>query len=126
MQIDELRWFVAVVDDPNLTRAALALHVSQPALSRSLRRLEATVGVDLFDRVGRSLQPNEHGRLFAEHARRAVAAFDAGSDAVRGAAGKDEGEVRLAFLNTMGPRVVPELIVAYRSDHPRVRFRLRQ
>jgi LysR family transcriptional regulator, transcription activator of glutamate synthase operon len=126
VQIDELRWFVAVVDDPNLTRAARALHLSQPALSRSLRRLEATLGVDLFDRVGRSVEPNEHGRMFAEHARRAVAAFDSGRDAVRGAAGTEEGEVRLAFLNTMGPRVVPELIGAYRRDHPRVRFRLSQ
>ena len=126
MQIDELRWFVAVVDEANVTRAAEALHVSQPALSRSLRRLETRLGVRLFDRVGRSLEPNAHGRRLAEHARRALDEIDTGEAAVRRSADPETGEVRLGFLNTLGTWLVPELIGAYRDAHPRVRFRLRQ
>jgi DNA-binding transcriptional LysR family regulator len=126
MQVDELRWFVAVVSAPNLTRAAAALHISQPSLSRSLRRLEASVGVELFDRVGRSLTPNEHGRLLAEHVRRGLDALDAGRDAVQRAADPETGEIRLAFLHTLGTWLVPELVGAYRAAHPAARFRLSQ
>jgi LysR family transcriptional activator of glutamate synthase operon len=126
MQIEELRWFAAVVADPNVTRTAARLHVSQPALSRSLRRLEATLGVQLFDRVGRSLAPNEHGRLLANHVRRALDELDTGRAAARRAADPETGEIRLAFLHTLGTWLVPELIGAYRAQHAAARFRLSQ
>ena len=126
MQVEELRWFAAVVADPNVTRAAAALHVSQPALSRSLRRLEASLGVELFDRVGRSLEPNAQGLRLAEHVRRALDELDAGTAAVHRAADPEVGEVRLAFLHTLGTWLVPELIGGYREAHPGVRFRLSQ
>jgi LysR family transcriptional regulator, transcription activator of glutamate synthase operon len=120
--IEELRWFAAVVEDPNVTRVAGELHVSQPALSRSLRRLEASLGVRLFDRVGRGVTPNRHGRAYAAHVRRALQELDAGAQAV----GESAEEVRLAFLYTLGVRLVPELLRAYRATHPHVRFRLSQ
>src|SRR5262245_20335268 len=124
MQVQELQWFAALVEDPNVTHTAARLHISQPALSRSLRRLEASVGVQLFDRVGRSLAPNEHGRALAEHVRRALAELETGVGAVRRAADPEAGEVRLAFLHTLGVWLVPELIRAYSTEHPAVRFRL--
>ncbi|HET8980867.1 MAG TPA: LysR substrate-binding domain-containing protein, partial [Solirubrobacteraceae bacterium] len=126
MQVQELRWFVAAVGQPNLSRVSESLHVSQPALSRSLRRLEAMVGAELFDRVGRSLEPNELGRSLATRVARALAELDDGVAAVRQAADPEQGEVRLAFLHTFGTWLVPELIRAYRADHPATRFRLSQ
>lgn len=126
MQVQELQWFAALVEDPNVTRTAARLHISQPALSRSLRRLEASVGVPLFDRVGRSLAPNEHGHALAEHVRRALTEFETGISAVRRAADPEAGETRLAFLHTLGVWLVPELISAYRAQHPGARFRLSQ
>lgn len=126
MQVQELRWFVAAVEDPNLTRLAGELHISQPALSRSLRRLEAMVGVQLFDRARRSLEPNEHGRTLAAHARRALTELDTGLQSVRAAGDVEQGEVRLAFLHTLGTWLVPDLVGAYRAEHPAVRFRLSQ
>jgi DNA-binding transcriptional LysR family regulator len=122
MQVEELRWFAAVVEDPNVTRAAAALHVSQPALSRSLRRLEAQLDIELFDRVGRTLEPNRHGRAYAEHVRRALEELDAGREAIA----EEAAEVRLAFLHTLGTWLVPELIGDYRTRHPDTRFRLSQ
>jgi LysR family transcriptional regulator, transcription activator of glutamate synthase operon len=124
MQMQELQWFAALVEDPNVTHTAARLHISQPALSRSLRRLEASVGVQLFDRVGRSLVPNEHGRALAEHVRRALTEIQTGIGVVRRAADPEAGEIRLAFLHTLGVRLVPELIKAYSARHPAVRFRL--
>jgi DNA-binding transcriptional LysR family regulator len=122
MQVEELRWFAAVVEDPNVTRVAAALHVSQPALSRSLRRLETSLGVQLFDRVGRALEPNRHGLAYAGAARRALEQLDSGREAL----GTEAGEIRLAFLHTLGTWLVPELIRGYRATHPDVRFRLNQ
>jgi len=122
MQVEELRWFAAVVEDPNVTRAAAALHVSQPALSRSLRRLEASLGVQLFDRVGRALEPNRHGRAYAVQVRRALEELDTGREALR----EEAGEIRLAFLHTLGTWLVPELIRGHRVRHPQARFRLSQ
>ena len=126
MQLQELQWFVALVEDPNVTRTAERMHISQPALSRSLRRLETSVGVQLFDRVGRSLVPNEHGCVLAEHVRRALAEIETGTSVVRRAADPEAGEIRLAFLHTLGVSLVPELIRAYRAEHPGARFRLSQ
>jgi LysR family transcriptional activator of glutamate synthase operon len=122
MQVEELRWFVAVVDHPNVTRAAAALHVSQPALSRSLKRMEAELGTRLFDRVGRTLQPNRHGLAYAAQVRRALDALDGGRAAIE----EQAAAVRLAFLHTFGVHLVPELIGAFRAEHPDVAFRLTQ
>jgi LysR family transcriptional regulator, transcription activator of glutamate synthase operon len=122
MRVEELRWFLAVVDDPNVTRAAAALHVSQPALSRALKRLEAQLGTRLFDRVGRGLVPNRYGRAYAANVRRALEELDAGRDALE----TEIAEIRLAFLHTLGMRLVPELIGAYRAGRPQARFRLIQ
>src|SRR5262245_61540048 len=122
MQVQELQWFAALVEEPNVTHTAARLHISQPALSRSLRRLEASVGVELFDRVGRTLEPNRHGRAYAASVRRALDELDAG----RAALVEEAGEIRLAFLFTLGTWLVPELISEYRATHPDVRFRLSQ
>ena len=124
MQIQELRWFLAAVEDPNLTRLSSALHISQSALSRSLQRLEQTVGVQLFDRVGRSLAPNPHGHTLAQRISRALEELDAGVQDVQESADPEHGVIRLAFLHTLGIWLVPELIGGYRAEHPHVRFEL--
>ena len=126
VQVQELRWFVAAVEEPNLTRLSGVHHVSQPALSRSLRRLENTVGVALFDRVGRSVAPNHYGRALARRVARALEELDAGVQDVRAAADPEHGEIRLAFLHTLGIWLVPDLIGGYRAEHPHARFRLSQ
>jgi LysR family transcriptional regulator, transcription activator of glutamate synthase operon len=126
MQVQELRWFVSAVDQPNLTRLSATLHISQPALSRSLRRLERTVGVQLFDRVGRSVAPNDFGRALSLHVSRALEELDAGVEEAREIGDPTRGEIRLAFLHTLGTWLVPELLVDYRAEHPHVRFRLSQ
>ncbi len=126
MQVQELRWFAVVVADPHLTRVARELNVSQPALSRSINRLERTVGVSLFDRVGRSLVPNQYGVLLAGHVRRAVGELDRGLEAIQEALDPERGEVRLGFLHTLGTWLVPELVSGFRAEHPAVEMRLRQ
>jgi LysR family transcriptional regulator, transcription activator of glutamate synthase operon len=126
MTTDQLRYFVAVAQGEHVTRAACALHVSQPALSRALGRLEAELGVPLFHRAGRVVRLTSHGRLFLDHARRALAELDAGRRLLADALDPGRGEVPLAFLHTLGSWLAPALIGAYRAQRPDVAFRLHQ
>lgn len=126
MTTEQLRYFVAVAEREHVTRAAQAVNVSQPALSRALRRLEAELGGALFRREGGTLRLTEPGRGFLIHARRALAELDAGRHALDDALSPDRGTVRLAFLHTLGTWLVPVLIGAYRDQRPAVGYRLEQ
>jgi LysR family transcriptional regulator, transcription activator of glutamate synthase operon len=126
MNTDELRWFAALAERPNMTATARELHISQPALSRAIARMETTLGVPLFDRRGRVIALNHHGRRYLVHARRALEELDAGAAAVADVADAEHGELRLWFLHTLGSWMVPALVGAYRDEHPAVRFRLAQ
>ncbi|GAA2163093.1 LysR family transcriptional regulator [Actinomadura napierensis] len=126
MDLQSVRWFLAVAEHGHVTNAASELRVSQPGLSRAIARLERDLDAPLFDRVGRGVALSRYGRVFAEHARRLVAEEEAARRALAQAADPEHGEVSLAFLHTQGPSFVPGLIRRYRSDHPGVTFRLSQ
>ena len=68
MDLRRLRHVLALAEAGNYLRAAEAMHISQSALSRSIQSLEATLGVTLFDRSNRRVEPTEFGRLLIEHA----------------------------------------------------------
>jgi DNA-binding transcriptional LysR family regulator len=126
MNVDELRWFVAVAERGRVTKAAEELHISQPALSRALARMQAELGVGLFDRSGRTLRLNRFGELYLEHARRALGELDSGSRALEELAGGERGLVSLGFAPTLSTWLVPALVSAFRGEHPEARFQLHQ
>jgi LysR family transcriptional regulator, transcription activator of glutamate synthase operon len=126
MDAAQLRWFVLVAEREHVTAAASELHVSQPALSRALARLEAELGVPLFDRQGRSIRLNRYGTLFRPHAERALAELDAGRRGLADATAVDRGTVAMAFLYTLGTWLVPKLLRMYRAERPDVDFRLQE
>jgi DNA-binding transcriptional LysR family regulator len=126
LRLEDLRWFVEVAEREHVSQAAAALHVSQPALSRSVARVEAWAGVPLLDRVGRGVRLNPQGRELVEHLRRAASEVDAGRDRVREAAGLERGRLRLAFQHSLGAWLVPELLARFREQHPTVEVRLRE
>jgi DNA-binding transcriptional LysR family regulator len=77
MELRHLRYFVAIAEERSLTRAAERLWIAQPGLSTQMRRLEAELGVKLFDRHPRGVDLTDAGRLLLERARAALAAADA-------------------------------------------------
>jgi DNA-binding transcriptional LysR family regulator len=126
VNVEELRWFVAVAERGVVTQAAEELHISQPALSRALARMQAELGVSLFDRSGRNLRLNRYGELYLEHARRTLAELESGRRALEELAGGETGLVSLGFAPTLSTWLVPALVSAFRDEHPGPRFQLHQ
>jgi DNA-binding transcriptional LysR family regulator len=83
MSLDQIRYFVAVAEEENLTRAARRLHVSQPPVSRQLRALEEEIGGPLFARHAQGMSLLPAGRVFLEHARRILSEVELAVDRCR-------------------------------------------
>lgn len=98
MELLQLRYFVAAAELQSMSKAATMLHVSQPTLSGSIIRLETELGVQLFDRVGRSIRLNDKGDLFLQGARRALRDLDAVSETVQAISEQSVGKVALGVF----------------------------
>jgi len=119
----QLRYFQAVARHQHVSRAAAELRVAHPALSRAIARLEAELGVPLFDRRGRRVRLNRFGAMFLARAGRALGELDQGQRELRDAAGLAQGTVAIA-AETL--RTLSGLVAGFLAGHPEVSFRLRQ
>ena len=122
----QLRHFVAVAERLHFGRAAAALHISQPPLSRSIRDLEGRVGATLLARTRRRVELTPEGARFLEEARRLLAQLErAVLDVGRMAAG-DGGRLRLGFVSLADYGVLPGLLKIYKTARPGVALALRE
>jgi DNA-binding transcriptional LysR family regulator len=120
IELRHLRYFIAVAEELNFSRAADRLHMAQPPLSAAIRQLEQQLGAELLLRTTREVRLTEAGRMFLGGARRTLAALErAQSDARRAAAG-DTGRLRIAFSWSMRFETLPALGQAFRASHPDV------
>lgn len=124
--IDELRYFVAIVEAGTYRRAAQRLHLTQPALSAAIARLEDELGARILDRGRRGASVTAAGAALLPHARAALAAVEAGGRAVAEVEGLRDGEVRLAAGATACTYLLPSILARYRERHPGIRFLLRE
>jgi len=120
MELRHLRYFVAVAEELNFSRAAERLHMAQPPLSAAIRQLEQELGAELLLRTTREVRLTEAGATFLEGARRTLAELDrAPSDAQRAAAG-DLGSLRVGFSWNARFETLPAIGRAFRLSHPDV------
>jgi DNA-binding transcriptional LysR family regulator len=126
MDLSVLRLFQQVANGATVTDTAARARLTQPALSRALRRLEHEVGAPLFQRAGRTLRLTPAGHAFTTHASAVLDRYDQGVREVRDLIDPDAGTIPLAFLHTLGTWLVPRVIRGFREQHPRARFVLRQ
>ncbi|WNC16353.1 LysR family transcriptional regulator [Brevibacillus brevis] len=126
MEWQQLEYFQTLARIQHVTRAAEALALSQPALSRSIARLEEEVGVPLFDRQGRTIVLNRYGKLLLKRVNRILKEWEDGKQELRDLVNPEHGEVSLGFLHTLGTTIIPDLIGAFREQAPNVSFSLMQ
>src|ERR1700742_3711297 len=126
MDTDALRWLQQVADGTTLTEVSEVESVTQSGISRALARLEAQIGTPLLRRSGRTLRMTHAGAVFKPHLDAMLHDLDDGIAAVSQLLDPDSGVVALAFQQSLGTWLIPDLARSFRSGHPRVRFRLTQ
>jgi DNA-binding transcriptional LysR family regulator len=122
MLTDQLRYFVAAARSEHMGRAAEQLDLSQPALSRSIQKLEEEMGLPLFDRVGRGVRLNEAGKILLRRVDRACAELDDARRELRDFGGTKT--VSLGYLSTFGVRLIPEAVKGFSALEPELQFKL--
>lgn len=121
----QLRAFLAVASHRHFRRAAEALHLSQPAVSRLIADLESELDVRLFDRSTREVVPTEAGRYLEQAASRVLDELDGVLTHVRTQADPLRGRVRVAAVPTLSAGLVPQCIARSAEEHPRIEIILR-
>lgn len=118
--------FATAADEGHITRAAQRLGVPQSSLSRRLKAVERSVGVPLFQPLGRGIALTAAGRELFDRTRDLVGALDDAVTVVRGHADPDRGLVRFGFPLTLGPVSIPSLLADFHGSAPRIRLYLVQ
>ncbi|MEX0334109.1 LysR family transcriptional regulator [Vibrio tubiashii] len=124
MDSKHLKHFVAVADHENFTHAAKALHIAQPALSISIKKLEQSLGVELFRREDRKVSLTDEGAVLYDHAKRVLQQLDDAQLAINELKGLEKGEVRLGAPSMMGSYFFPEVLMAFKSRYPNLKLTL--
>lgn len=120
VELRHLRYFIAVAEELNFSRAAERMHMAQPPLSAAIRQLERDLGVDLFVRTTREVRLTDAGSAFLQGARRTLADADRAAEDARRAAAGELGRLRLAFSWSTRFETLPALGRAFRASHPDV------
>ncbi|PAK24513.1 LysR family transcriptional regulator [Streptomyces sp. alain-838] len=121
-----LRCFAAVAEEGSLTRAAERLYVSQPALTKQIRRLEAGLGVDLFTRSRTGMALTEPGRTLARRVPALLAGWDAALRETRSAASRAARVLRVGFLASAANEATQPIVAEFARRRPGWRADMRQ
>lgn len=118
--IRHLRVALAIADAGGYTAAARALHVAQSSLSRTVQETEQRLGVVLFERTTRRVQPTRDGKEFLAIARRVLAEYDAALAHFEGYLAGARGSITVAALPSIAATLLPPVILAFRAKRPEV------
>jgi DNA-binding transcriptional LysR family regulator len=121
MELRHLRYFVAVAEEENVSRAALKLHVSQPGLSRQVHDLEDEIGFQLFERSPKSVKLTEAGKVFLTEARAVLQHADDAVKKARATAGGTSGEINVGYAPSLTIQILPQALRKFQEKFPGVR-----
>jgi DNA-binding transcriptional LysR family regulator len=124
VELRHLRYFVAVAEMENVSRAALKLHVSQPALSRQIRDLEDEIGFCLLERTAKSVRLTDAGRAFLDDARELLRQADDAVKKARAIASEEPTELHVGYSPTPFAEILPKTLRAFQRAMPNVHVRL--
>jgi DNA-binding transcriptional LysR family regulator len=124
MELRHLRYFVGVAEMENVSRAALKLHVSQPALSAQIRDLEDQIGFQLLERTAKSVRLTKAGRAFLDEARAVLQRADEAVNKARSIAAAEPSELHVGYSPTPVAEILPRTLRAFQRAMPKVHVRL--
>ena len=124
MELRHLRYYVAVAEAENVSRAAEKLHVSQPALSRQIRDLEDELNVLLLERGAQSVRLTAAGKTFLREARAVLERAEAAVAAVRRSAEGAHAELHVGYSPSLTAQILPGALRQFQQEFPRVRVLL--
>src|SRR5215831_19072430 len=124
MELRHLRYFIAAAEAENVSRAALKLHVSQPALSRQIRDLEEELGFSLFERSAKSVRLTDAGKTFLSEAGAVLRRADEAVNRARAIATGISTELHVGYAPSPTARLMPPTLRAFQAQFPKVRVRL--
>ncbi|MFC0597727.1 LysR family transcriptional regulator [Streptomyces palmae] len=125
MDLQQMRYVLAVAETASFTRAAEHCHVVQSALSHQVARLEKELGARLFERTSRRVRLTTAGEAFLPAARQALEAAERARAEVAAATGEVRGRLALGTIPTVAAVDLPAVLGEYRARHPQVRITLR-
>jgi DNA-binding transcriptional LysR family regulator len=120
MDLKTMEYFLVVVEEGSITRAAERLHMSQPPLTVRLKSLESELGVELLSRHGRGVEPTAAGRVFADRVRRLIADVKGTAEAVRSIGHGVSGRLTVATGASVAPSLLASLLGTLRAQAPDV------
>jgi DNA-binding transcriptional LysR family regulator len=123
VSLRQLRVFEAAAAHRSFSKAAEALHLTQPGVSMHIKELEAHAGLPLFDRIGKKLYITEAGQELLARARDILRGLKEAEDALDGLKGLRRGRINLAVVST-AKYFVPQLLARFRIDYPQLEIRL--
>jgi LysR family cyn operon transcriptional activator len=126
VEMRHVRYLLAVAEHANFTRAAEALHVSQPTLSQQIKQLERSLRVQLLDRSGRTVRLTDAGETYARYARRALQDLAAGERAMRDVQDLTAGALRLATTPTLSAYLIGPLVEDFHARYPGITLDIRE
>lgn len=125
-ELRQLRYVIEVAEQRSFTRAAERLHVAQQALSQQVRTVEEGLGVRLFERGSRGVEPTAAGLVFVEEARRVVHGAERVVRRTQAAARGIAGSVRLAYTVSSAYETLPQVVARAQDAAPDLRIELRE
>jgi DNA-binding transcriptional LysR family regulator len=123
MELRHIRYFVAVAEEMNFSRAAGRIYLSQPALSQQIRKLETELGVSLFVRNGHGIELTEAGKVFLEGSRRILVQVEQTTRASREAGGAEERHLRVGFPEYANHTSVARILENFQRLYPNIEMK---
>lgn len=120
LELRHIRYFVAVAEELNLSRAARQLHISQPPLTRQIQQLESVVGAQLFTRTARGMALTEAGKVLLVEAGNLLSFTRQAVERTRSVALGKVGRLDIAGFGSMMLDAVPQFLARFRAAHPRI------
>ena len=124
MDIRDITYFLKIAEHENISKAAAELHISQPPLSRQLKRLEDELGVELFSRDNGRLRLTEAGYFFKQHAQEVVSLLETTKNQLSENYNGKKGKIRIGTIETLSAEKLPKWIAEFHEIYPGITYQI--